>query len=164
MRIGKWGAAALGGLLVGLIGGVMRRRLTRFEIAEDSMAPVLRAGDFVLTARSRAIPGRGDLVVFPHPHRSDFDLVKRVVGLPGERVDIANAQVHIDGSVLAEPWADGPTLPDGSWELGDEELFLLGDNRAASIDDSRHLGPFPLEGIPWRVVFRYWPLYRVGRL
>ena len=141
----------------------MRGRLRRYEIAEHSMQPAFDPGDYVIAQVRRGIPDRGDVVIFNHPKRPGFELVKRVVGLPGEDVAISNAQVHIDGSVLAEPWADGPTIGDGSWSLGDLEVFVLGDNRAHSAGDSRTVGPIPLGDVGWRVDFRYWPIGSVGR-
>jgi signal peptidase I len=142
-----------------LLGG----RLRRYEIVERSMQPALDPGDFVL-----AIPAgdlsRGSIVIFDRPDVDGYELVKRVVGLPGERVGIENGQVHIDQRVLAERWADGPTIPDGQWRLGPGEVFVLGDNRAISSSDSRALGPILRESIRWRVIIRYWPARTAGRV
>ena len=125
------------------------------------MAPALLPGDYLIARRLRTTPQRGDVVVFEHPSRPGFFLVKRVVGLPGETVDIAGGQVNVEARPLAEPWADGPTTHDGHWDMGERELFVLGDARAASIDDSRSLGPVP--GVKWRAILRYWPIHRWGR-
>ena len=149
MRLPRIGAA-LGAVLV--IGGLARQRIARFEVAEASMAPTLEPGEWILATRL-ARPVRGDVVIYP---LGDLELVKRVVGLPGEVVTIAGGQVHIDGVTIAEPWADGPTLPDGEWKLGDE-LFCLGDARARSAGDSRQVGPVPLDQAAWRVRAVYWP-------
>lgn len=127
------------------------------------MAPALLPGDYLVTRRLRHPPRRGDVVIFGHPTRAGFHLIKRVVGLGGESVDIAGGQVHIDGRPLAEAWADGPTRGDGSWQVGPAEAFVLGDARALSADDSRTLGPVPLAAMEWRAAFRYWPLSRAGR-
>jgi signal peptidase I len=140
----------------------LRGRIRRYAVAEDSMRPLLRPGDYVIAQRSAGTPWRGSVVVFPHPTRTGFELVKRVVGLAGERVTIANGQVHIDGTVLAEPWADGITRPDGEWLVGPDEVFVLGDRRAASVDDSRTLGP--VAAVRWKLVARYWPPAGIGLL
>ena len=103
-------------------------------------------------------------MVIPDPLDPNRDLVKRVVGLSRERVTITNGQVHIDGRVLAEPWADGPTLPDGEWKLGTNEVFVLGDARARSTADSRLFGPIPASHAGWRIAARYWPLRALGRI
>lgn len=139
-------------------------RWRRYEISESSMEPYLAAGDFVL-ARGRSGPlVRGEVVIFPHPEVPGFELAKRVVGLPGEVVNLSNGYVHIDGIVLAEPWADGPTRPDGEWTLDDSSVFVLGDNRPKSAADSRTLGPIDTATIKWRLVARYWPAPKMGRL
>ncbi|MBT8197640.1 MAG: signal peptidase I [Acidimicrobiia bacterium] len=153
MRLPRFGAI-LGAAFV--IGGLAKQRVARFEVAEASMAPALGPGDWILATRfGRA--RRGAVVVYPF---EDIDLVKRLIGLPGETVTIAGGQVHINGSTIAEPWAEGPTLPDGEWELGDE-VFCLGDARSRSAGDSRHIGPIPLDRVTWQVRAVYWPQPRL---
>ncbi len=155
--------AAIGAALAAIAGALLRREFGRFEVAEESMAPALLPGDYLLTRRVSGSPLRGQIVVFPHPARHRFYLTKRVVGLPGERIEISGGQVHVDGRPLAEPWADGPTLGDGSWDLEPGEVFVLGDRRALSADDGRSLGPIRAADIEWRAVLRYWPPDRLGR-
>ncbi|MDJ0663523.1 MAG: signal peptidase I [Acidimicrobiia bacterium] len=142
----------------------LRGRLRRYQIAEESMAPTLLAGDYVVAQPSRQSLERGDIIIFEHPHREGFELVKRVVGLPGEEIVISRGQVHANDAVLAEPWADGPTLPEGTWNLDLDQIFVLGDNRARSAGDSRLLGPVRLSAARWKVVGRYWPPGSVGRV
>ena len=148
-------AAIVGVALLSAAG--LRGRLRRYLIAEQSMHPTLAAGDWTIAQRLNSGPRRGAIVVFPHPGSTHMEVVKRVVGLPGERVTIANGQVHIDDKVLAEPWADGPTRPDGEWDLGPGEVFVLGDARADATADSRTLGPIGTETAAWRIRARYWP-------
>lgn len=143
--------------------GVLRDRVRRYEVAEQSMEPALTAGDYLVAVR-RDTPRRGSLVIYPLPGSPDFEVIKRVVGLPGETVEIADGHVHADGEVLYEPWADGPTHPNGSWALGPRQLFVLGDSRALSAGDSRSLGPIGLDAAGWRAVWRYWPPRSFGRL
>ena len=138
-----------------------RRRLRRYQIAELSMAPKLQPGDYVVAVRSDRLPLRGDIVVVAHPDRPDFELVKRVIGLPGEHLAIRGGRVHIDGTPLAESWADAPTTPDLSRRLG-QDVFVLGDRRTDSSADSRTIGPVPLSEASWRIVYRYWPRRRIG--
>jgi signal peptidase I len=138
-----------------------RSALRRYAVVESSMVPALLAGDYVMARAARSAPHRGDIVVFEHPTQPGFELVKRVVGLPGESLTISNGQVHVGGRVLPEPWADGPTRPDGHWDLG-PHIFVLGDARAVSVADGRTLGPLPVEAARWRVQFRYWPPGRIG--
>jgi len=146
-------------LVAAVLGGIAAQRayrgLARFEISEASMVPTLRPGDRVLTWERR--PVRGDIVVFEHPNRPDFWMVKRVVGLPGEHVQIADGRVSVDGSRLDEPWTTDSTGPDASWHLGPDEAIVLGDARALSAGDSRQIGPLHMARLEHVVVARYWP-------
>jgi signal peptidase I len=152
----------------GLVGAaafvaVLGSRLRRYEIVERSMQPTLDPGDYVVAVPAGEL-SRGSIVIFDLPDADDYELVKRVVGLPGERVSIGNGQVHINRQTLAEPWADRSTLGDGEWQLGPGELFVLGDNRAMSSSDSRTIGPIQRRSIRWRIVLRYWPARTAGRV
>ena len=156
---------AVPSLTIVLVAGaiaLVRARLRRYTIAEHSMQPALHAGDWVLARRVTYPVMRGDIVVFEHPGRPRFELVKRVVGLPGELVTIAAGEVTTNGRAV-DTWATGPTLPDGTCRLGPDEVFVLGDNRAFSSGDSRALGPVPVEDIGWAIWCRYrpFPLRRV---
>ena len=142
----------------------LRGRLRRYEIVEASMEPQLYSGDYIIAQIVKDALSRGDIVIVPHPEVGGFELAKRVVGLPGELVALRNGQVHIGGAVLAEPWADGPVRPDSEWQLGNDEIFVLGDNRQASAADSRTIGPIDTKGVIWKAAARYWPLGRIGRL
>lgn len=133
-------------------------RLSRLRVAEESMAPALQPGDSLLGVPVGRVR-RGDVVVYPD---MGLLLVKRVVGLPGETVTIAGGQVHVDGAPLAEPWADGPTLGTGEWQLEDE-VFVLGDARSRSSHDSRQLGPVARADLMHRAIARYRPL-RTARI
>jgi signal peptidase I len=107
-------------------------------------------------------PQRGDVVVLRDPSGTDELLIKRVVGLPGERVTVADGKVFIDGTALNEPYLAQLTLgPDRSWVVPPFEVFVMGDNRGAS-RDSRSFGPAPLDDLVGHAVFRYWPLAQFG--
>jgi len=154
-RLGALLVLLMAGLTAGMI-AVTQRLLRRYAIAEHSMQPSLNPGDWVLADRVTGSLRRGDIVVFGHPQRPELDLIKRVIGLPGESITIIAGTVRIDGRG-ADQWAAGSTLPDGSWQLGPSEVFVLGDNRALS-GDSRALGPIPVAAIGWKVWCRYRPL------
>ena len=136
----------------------------RFEVVEDSMRPALEDGDWVMAQRRRSEPARGDAVVFALTADPDAFLIKRVVGLPGEHVEISDGQVHIDGQTLAEPWANGPTFPDGDDRIADDAVWVLGDNRALSSADSRTTGAIPIADVGWKVIAVYWPASRLGKV
>ena len=102
-------------------------------------------------------PKRGDVVVFPAPGGSSRDFVKRVIGLPGDRVEVRAGVVHVNGLPLDETYIKlhdqrnvaGVTVPVG-------QLYVMGDNRPAS-NDSRAWGSIPVSSVIGRVWVRYWP-------
>lgn len=119
--------------------------MRRFVIAERSMAPALNPGDRLLAFR-RLPPRRGALVFFSRPASPDFWLVKRIVGLPGERVAIRDGAVIVDAVPIDEPWTTDAVRPDGEWTVPDDHVFALSDARSRSTADSRTYGPIPLAG------------------
>jgi signal peptidase I len=103
-------------------------------------------------------PQRGDIVVLRDPDGGPDLLIKRVIGLPGERITIADGQVYVDGVPLDEPYLNQVTSGNGrSWFVPPLSVFVMGDNRGAS-RDSRIFGPIPMDSIMGRAVVRYWPL------
>lgn len=127
------------------------------------MAPTLCQGDYVLV-RAREVggraPQRGDVVVVAMAEGSH---VKRIVGLPGERLIFTEGMLLIDGTRLREPYLGGlPSylgLEDAEFSLAKDEYFVMGDNRPHSTD-SRHCGPVARSSIEGRTVWRVWPLLR----
>lgn len=113
-------------------------------------------------------PVRGDIVVFRYPRDPSQYFIKRVIGLPGETVEIENGQVkivndaHPLGDVLAEPYLDGEqTIGTKRFVLNPDEYVVLGDNRDYSLD-SRAFGPITKDEIVGRVWVRGLPLSRIG--
>lgn len=107
-------------------------------------------------------PRRGDIVVLHDPAGGPELLIKRVIGLPGERVVIADGRVYIDGMALHEPYLTQPTTGNSRAVLVPPlTVFVMGDNRSAS-RDSRVFGPVPLDQIVGRALFRYWPPAEIG--
>ena len=109
-------------------------------------------------------PQRGDVVVFHIRDRQSADLVKRVIGLPGETVEMREGRVYIDGELLPEPYLAGFDDADGPPVLVPaDHYFVLGDNRSVSYD-SRIMGPIPQEDIIGKAWISYWPLSRLDVL
>ena len=155
-------------LLTAAAGWTALLLVRRYRVEGASMYPTLRDGERLLTLRWLAglgRPPRGALVVFSDPERPGRKLLKRLVGLPGERVDLIDGTVLVNGARLAEPYRDSRDLWYGSasYQLGADELLLLGDNRSAS-RDSRHFGPVSARLIASRAFYRYAPAGRTGRI
>ena len=135
-----------------------------YVIRGASMTPTLQPGDHVLvdvSAYLEAGPDRGDIVVFYSPQAEGRRDIKRVVGLPGERVVMAEGMLFVSGDQLSEPYLGGlPSsvgLGESAWDLGAGEYLVLGDNRAHSTD-GREFGPIGGDRIVGRAWVRYWPV------
>ncbi|MFI7588063.1 signal peptidase I [Spongisporangium articulatum] len=119
--------------------------LRRFVVAELSMSPALQPGQEI-DAEPASAPGRGVVLFFADPTQDDFWLVKRVVGLPGETVTIADGEVRLDGRPYDDPWTFDHTEPPGEWHVPPGHVFVLSDARGRSLADSRTFGPVPVAG------------------
>ncbi|WP_316896485.1 signal peptidase I [Pseudodesulfovibrio indicus] len=136
-----------------------------YTVPSASMVPSIRVGDRfmaeVLEPEDRL--SRGEIVIFTLPETQGTDFVKRIVGLPGETVEIRNRQVLVDGRELKEPYVQhikGGLIQErdnlAPVVLGADEYFVMGDNREDSYD-SRWLGPVPREQITGRAGYVYFP-------
>lgn len=136
----------------------------RIRVESVSMLPSLEEGEFVIISKLAyqwSSPERGDIVVFRFPLDPSRRYIKRVVALPGDRVVVEKGSVEVNGITLTEPYIADDPLYAGEWELGPDELFVLGDNRNNSLD-SKNWGPLPIENIIGKAVVVYWPLERLG--
>lgn len=107
-------------------------------------------------------PRRGDVVVIRVGSADSELLIKRVIGLPGEEVQIRKGRVYIDGRPLEEPYISQLTYGDyGPNYVPPLHLFVLGDNRGFS-NDSRSFGMIPIENVVGQAWFSYWPIDRLG--
>jgi len=110
-------------------------------------------------------PERGDIVIIDGPE-SDLRLIKRLIALPGDTVDMREGAVYLNGAKLDEPYANGQTFPNGlelPLTVPEGKVFVLGDNRERSID-SRQLGLIASSSLEGKAVFRIWPLQKFGGL
>lgn len=105
---------------------------------------------------------RGEVIIFKNPKDTKAYFIKRVIGLPGETISIDNGKVFIDGEMLDEPYIEHFSSDvHAAVTLGDNEYFVMGDNRTNSLD-SRQLGPIHEDYIIGRVWIRGWPIDRIN--
>ncbi|HSJ29356.1 MAG TPA: signal peptidase I [Acidimicrobiia bacterium] len=163
-----------------------------FYIPSGSMIPTLLVDDRVLVSKVSYLwsdPERGDVIVFENPYAPELDesfpesvvrvtlealgirtsasddLIKRVIGLGGETIEIVGGQLLIDGVPLDEPYLQvGSAMGNfGPRALAPDELFMMGDNRNES-SDGRVFGPIPADDVIGKAVLRIWPLSRIGTI
>jgi signal peptidase I len=168
-NVAEWVLIAGGALLVAFI--IKTFLLQAFYIPSLSMAPTLKVNDRVLVNKlsyDLHDVHRGDLVVFESPPNEGSqtkDLIKRVIGLPGETVESREGQIYINGQVLEEPYL-GPDVTTGPLEkvtVPPEHLWVMGDNRPNS-RDSRFFGAIPESLVIGRAFMRVWPVTAISLL
>ncbi len=158
---------------------VIRNFIQNYRVENISMEPNFHEGQFLIINRFAYCPGlhldvpvvnlhfekswclwtprRGDVIVFHYPPDPSKDFIKRVIGLPGETVEVRNGGVYINGELMSEPFGPNP----GSYSappvtLAPEQIYVMGDNRNSS-SDSHVWGPVPMSDVVGRAVLRYWP-------
>lgn len=169
----EWSVVIVAAVLLAF--GVRTYVAQMFYIPSGSMLPTLQIGDRIVVDKLAYRFGsvhRGDIVVFARPPLVDADytdLVKRVIGLPGETIGLRDGHVTINGKILDEPWLPQPeplsepsSLPEGfslthPYTIPADHYFVMGDNRPDS-EDSRYFGPIPGSLIVGKMVLRVWPL------
>jgi signal peptidase I len=132
----------------------------RVRVDGFSMVPTLQDGEYVLVNRlafRNKLPERGDIIVFVSPQVSDLDLIKRVIGLPGDIIRISGGEVQVNGQVLNEPYIAAAPIYNGEWNVPEGNLFVLGDNRNDS-SDSHAWGLLPIDNVIGKAILIYWPI------
>jgi signal peptidase I len=154
-------------LIAGLLYLLVNQLTARIRVEGNSMEPNLHDGEFVIVNRlaySRHEPERGDIIVFHSPRNEDKRFIKRVIGLPGDLIVFEEGTVFINGITLDEPYIkEVPTYASNQWNVGPDEVFVLGDNRDDS-RDSRSWGNLPQEKIIGKAILVYWPLSEIGKI
>jgi len=170
-------------LLTLVLFGVARFSLQNFKVDGTSMVPSLLSGEYILVDKISYrfhgdLPARGDIIVFKFPQDTSRDFIKRVIGLPGDRIAIklvgGRYRTYVNGKMLDEPYINGPidrAYPDDCASaktctphvVPPGDLFAMGDNRNASFD-SRMWGDLPKNDIIGRALISYWPLSHLAFL
>ena len=131
----------------------------RIRVDGSSMEPTLHSGEFVIVNKltyKLGQPEIGDVVVFHYPRDPEQEYIKRVIGLSGDQVLITDGKVYINGQMLEEDYINSPPAYQATWEVPEDSLFVLGDNRNNSAD-SHSWGPVPLNYVVGKAVLVYWP-------
>lgn len=169
----EWVAVIVGAVVVALL--IKTFVVQAFRIPSDSMVPTLVQGDRVLVNKLSYDAhdlNRGDVVVFSRPPGlpagpdEPEDLIKRVIGLPGDELVTRDGDVYVNDRLLNEPY-----LPEGTASYGldqpitvpDDQVFVMGDNRENSTD-SRVFGPVDTDSVIGRAFMVMWPPGRIGAL
>ena len=154
-------------VVIALLLTIVIRRLVivNAEVPTSSMVSLIDPGDRLIGFRLSYLfsePKRFDVVIFWYPVDRTEKFIKRVIGLPGERVEFAGGQLYVDGAAVAERWVSSPTA-DWKISLGPDDYLVLGDNRADSYDSRMaDMGPVGAKAFLGRVRWILWPLNRFG--
>ena len=157
-------------VVVGLVALLRTFVFVPYEIPSGSMEQTIKTGDMVFSEKMSyyfRTPGRGDIVTFNDPEVAGRTLIKRVIAVGGQTVDLIDGSVYVDAQKLDEPYTSGKesyplshtasgvdvtfpyTVPEG-------HLWVMGDNRTAS-QDSRYFGSIPVDSVTGRAAMIYWP-------
>jgi signal peptidase I len=148
---------------------LIRMVVQNYRIESHSMLPNFHEGQFILVnklAYKLGQPERGEVVVFHNPSNTDEDYIKRVIGLPGDTVEVSGQTVYINGEPLPQPYQTNPLQPNyqyGPFVVPTGHIFVMGDNRPNS-RDSRYpeVGPVSENLIVGKAWLRVWPLPEAG--
>ncbi len=151
-------------ILVGLIVfALFQATVGSFKVYGSSMLPTIEEGDHIMVSKASYFfgePQRGDIIVLRSPKNPNSDLIKRVIALPGDTVEIKDDTVFVNGTALVEPYTLEPPhylmLPE---DIPNGQYFVLGDNRNNSSDSHRGW-TVPRENIVGKAWITYWPPYR----
>jgi len=131
----------------------------RIRVDGESMVPTLASGEYVIVNRLTyrlGSPQRGDIIVFHFPRDPKEEYIKRIIGLPGDEVEVKNGQVYINEQPLDETYLDVKMDYIGTWRIPAGQLFVLGDNRNNS-SDSHDWGTVPMDYVVGKAILIYWP-------
>ncbi len=131
----------------------------RYAVKGASMEPTIHETERLVVSNVDILtrtPERGEVVILTSPYDGDT-IVKRVIGLPGEVVEVRNGRVYINDVPLHEAYINEAPRYSGRWEVGAHEVFILGDNRNHSLDSADY-GPVDIGIIHGMVKLRWWPL------
>lgn len=136
--------------------------VTPVRVSGSSMYPTLKNNE-ILILNKLAKFDRFDIVVLHKIEESDDDLIKRIIALPGETIEIKNNQIYVNDKLQEDEFGNGVTYNIDKMVLGEDEYFVLGDNRQISLD-SRFFGPFKRSSIKGVANFVIYPFKSFGKV
>lgn len=172
-------------LLAGLVFVLISTSFQNFRVEGDSMKPNVTDGEFVVVNKAAyrrvhlgwlgtvlpfvsknpspfGSPKRGEVIVFERSGPTERDLIKRVIGLPGETIELRRGVVYINGQAVEEKYIARPSEDSlAPQRIPPDSYFVMGDNRVVSFD-SRSFGPIPRKNIIGKAWFSYWPTRDFG--
>ncbi|MFR5856937.1 MAG: signal peptidase I [Bacilli bacterium] len=135
--------------------------ITPVRVDGASMNKTLENGQILLLYKLGSIK-RFDIVVLDEEIEDEI-IIKRIIGMPNDTVEIKNGKIYVNDEEIEEEYAYGQTSDYDKITLGDDEYFILGDNRPIS-KDSRYFGPVKKDEIIGKVIFRLWPINKFGTI
>jgi signal peptidase I len=138
----------------------------RVMVLNISMQPTLYEGNLILVNKLAYKFGSmhtGDIVIFHNPNFLAEDYIKRLIGKPGDIISVEGGVVSVNGVPLDEPYESAPPEYSGSWQVPEDSVFVLGDNRNYSYD-SHSWGYVPVSDLVGRAIFVYWPVNSIKAL
>ena len=131
----------------------------RYRVEGHSMMPSLKEGEYLIVNKLSYYldePQRGDIIVLHFPRDREREYIKRIIGIPGDHIEIGNGQVKVNGVVLQEPYINGvATYRQGTWIVPADQFFVMGDNRNNS-SDSRAWSFLPRSDVVGKAWLIYW--------
>jgi signal peptidase I len=140
--------------------------VARVRVENISMEPTLMPDEFILVNKLSGKLNdisRGDIIVFHFPGDIKEDYIKRVIGLPGDTIEVRGNMVYVNGTPIKEPYIAAEPSYNGTWVVPSANLFVLGDNRNQS-SDSHSWGFVPWANIVGKAMVIYWPLDQLKTL
>ncbi|WP_270170529.1 signal peptidase I [Paenibacillus sp. SYP-B4298] len=165
-EVREWALTIAGAVAISLL--IQNYAFAQTEVHNISMEGTLVEGQRLIEDKvSYRIgePERGDIVII-NGSESDKRLIKRLIGLPGDTIDMHDGKLILNGEEQDEPYVKGETRPLGMelpYVVPEGKVFVLGDNRERSMD-SRDLGPIAMSSLEGKAIFRLWPLSEFGNL
>jgi signal peptidase I len=153
-------------LLTLLIFWVVNTITGRFRIEGSSMLPTMHEGEYVLINKLSYFldqPERGDIIVLNYPRDPSRDFIKRIIGTPGDNIEVKDQTVYINDVALTEPYINAAPNYKGSWTVPADQFFVLGDNRNNS-SDSHNWGFVARDEIVGKGWVVYWPVTDMQRI